>query len=245
MNITDTINPVINQFGKQRQSYKLSVIVPVYNVAAYVEQCLSSVLTQHGLDIQLIIVNDGSTDNSLEVINSFINQNIDLISGILISQKNQGLSAARNRGIQYATGKFIALMDSDDFVGPQAYSEAVQFAEAYKCEIVLCRALAFDDQTLAISPFNDADIWDQILQGRKYLARLNYQSTPQLFALEPCSGVRIINREFAKQINLAYPPGVWFEDVYPHFMMIERAGSVGLLDIVLYHYRINRSRKNH
>ena len=129
-------------------------------------------------------------------------------------------------------------MDSDDFVEPQAYSEAVQFAETFKCEIILCRALAFDDQTLAISPFNDADIWEQIMQGRKCLAKLNYQSTPQLFALEPSSCVRIINREFARQINLTYPPGMRFEDVYPHFMMIERAKSIGLLDIVLYYYRL-------
>ena len=99
---------IVEEFGEKKQSYDLSIIVPVYNVEAYVGQCLSSVLTQHGLDIQLIIINDGSTDNSLEVINSFINQNIDLISGILISQKNQGPSVARNQGIQCATGKFIA-----------------------------------------------------------------------------------------------------------------------------------------
>ena len=92
---------------------KVSVIVPVYNVEKYLEECLSSIVNQTYKNIEIIIVNDGSTDNSYKIIESFKNK-YDYIK--VIAQKNKGLSAARNEGLKYAQGEYIYWIDSDDWI---------------------------------------------------------------------------------------------------------------------------------
>ena len=90
---------------------KLSVILPVYNVAPYLEEALNSILNQTLKDIEIIAVNDGSPDNSGEILKSYQQKDSRVI---YISQKNQGLSMARNAALPHATGKYIYMMDSDD-----------------------------------------------------------------------------------------------------------------------------------
>jgi glycosyltransferase involved in cell wall biosynthesis len=87
---------------------KVSVIVPVYNAEKYIEKCISSVLNQNYKNIELILVNDGSTDNSLELMKKY--------NAIIIDKKNGGVSSARNEGLNRATGDFIMFLDSDDFL---------------------------------------------------------------------------------------------------------------------------------
>lgn len=91
---------------------KLSIIIPVYNVESYIEQCLLSVDKAYFYDMEIIIVNDGSTDSSLDIVNNFEFKNEVLI----YSQDNKGLSASRNKGIEIASGEYIVFLDSDDFV---------------------------------------------------------------------------------------------------------------------------------
>lgn len=96
-----------------------SIIVPVYNVEKYVAACINSILSQTFQDFQLIIVDDGSTDNSLAVVREVENNDPRIH---IISQKNKGLSAARNAGIAVANGKFVFFLDSDDYVSSTALS---------------------------------------------------------------------------------------------------------------------------
>lgn len=90
----------------------ISLIVPVYNVEQYLPQCLNSIANQTYKNIEVILVNDGSIDGSLKICESYCEK----YSWKLISQKNQGLSAARNAGLEVATGEFIAFCDSDDWL---------------------------------------------------------------------------------------------------------------------------------
>ena len=92
---------------------KVSVIIPVYNVEDYIEKCLNSLLQQTLDDIELIIVNDGTKDLSIEKIQYLVDSNKNIK---LINQKNSGLSAARNTGLEYAEGEYVAFIDSDDYV---------------------------------------------------------------------------------------------------------------------------------
>ncbi|MBQ8256263.1 MAG: glycosyltransferase, partial [Alphaproteobacteria bacterium] len=97
---------------------KLSVIIPVYNVAEYLAECLTSVCNQTLTDIEIICVNDGSTDNSGDILQDFAKQDTRIQ---IINQENAGLSAARNSGLNYSTGEYITVLDSDDWIALDYY----------------------------------------------------------------------------------------------------------------------------
>ena len=97
---------------------KISIIVPVYNCAKYIKKCLDSLINQTFKNIEIILVNDGSTDNSEEIIQSYDDNRI-----VYIKQKNQGPSAARNLGIDLAKGEYIGFVDSDDWIDADYYEK--------------------------------------------------------------------------------------------------------------------------
>src|SRR3954469_3268168 len=97
---------------------RVSVVVPIYNVEAYLRECLESLADQTFEDLEVIMVDDGSTDGSAAIAEAFAARDARFI---LITQANGGLSAARNTGIDVATGEFLAFVDSDDVVAPNAY----------------------------------------------------------------------------------------------------------------------------
>ena len=93
---------------------KFSIIVPVYNVEKYLEKCLESILNQTFKDFEAIIVNDGSTDNSQEIIDKYVNKDQKIFKSF--KKENGGLSDARNFGIERAKGEYIVFLDSDDYI---------------------------------------------------------------------------------------------------------------------------------
>ena len=102
----------------------VSIIIPVYNGSLLIERCLNSVFNQKGdFDLELIVVDDGSTDNTLELVESYGE------AVVIIKQKNQGPAAARNKGIERATGKYLAFLDADDYWLPTFLKETVTFSE--------------------------------------------------------------------------------------------------------------------
>ena len=106
------------------KSSKISVIIPVYNTERYLPRCLDSVLSNTYDNLEVICINDGSTDNSINILDNY---KVSDERVVVINQKNSGVSAARNAGINVATGEYIAFIDSDDWVHPQ-YFEILLFA---------------------------------------------------------------------------------------------------------------------
>ena len=106
---------------------KISIVIPVYNVEKYVSKCLQSVVNQTYRNLEIIIVNDGSTDNSVEIVKKYkkIDQRIKLIN-----KENGGLSSARNAGISLVTGQYVTFIASDDWISSNYTDEMV--LEAYK-----------------------------------------------------------------------------------------------------------------
>ena len=102
---------------------KISIIIPVYNVENYLAECLNSVVNQTYRNIEIIIVNDGSTDNSFSIIQQYQLQDERIK---IINQENQGLSAARNAGMKVASGEYLWFVDSDDYVAINACEEFVK-----------------------------------------------------------------------------------------------------------------------
>lgn len=116
----------------------VSIIVPVYNVEAYLERCLDSIINQSYINIELIIVDDGSTDRSPEIIKKYTD------SAIIISQKNKGLASARNSGLKQAHGEYICFVDSDDYLFEDAISTLVYNIERYNTDMVCALAATQD-----------------------------------------------------------------------------------------------------
>ena len=106
---------------------KVSVIVPIYNVEKYLEKCLDSLVNQTLEDIEIILVNDGSTDNSGQIAKEYVSKYKEKI--VYLEKQNGGLSDARNYGLEYAKGDYISFVDSDDYISKNLYSELVRYME--------------------------------------------------------------------------------------------------------------------
>lgn len=114
---------------------KVSVIVPIYNAEKYMEKCIDSILNQTLNDIEVILINDGSTDNSLEIAKRYEKRDKRII---VIDQNNSGPSAARNNGIKIATGKYIGFVDSDDYIENTMYEKLFEIADKNKVNVAMC-----------------------------------------------------------------------------------------------------------
>ena len=117
----------------------LSIIIPVYNAARYLRQALDSVLSQSFKDYEIILINDGSTDDSLDILEEYAKNS----SARIINKANEGVSAARNRGILEAKGKYLFFMDADDLLHPDFLSLMTGIATNNKAEIVVCDYTTF------------------------------------------------------------------------------------------------------
>ena len=116
------------------QEPQVSIIVPVYNVERYLEQCLESIVNQTYGNIEIICVNDGTKDNSGVILSRYAENDSRVM---VINQENQGLSGARNTGMRYVHGKYVMFVDSDDWIDLDTCEQAVSMAEKYNADLVL------------------------------------------------------------------------------------------------------------
>ena len=121
---------------------KVSVIVPVYNTGAYLEQCLSGILGQTLKEIEIICVDDGSSDNSVEQIKKLESEDARLC---LLTQKNRGGGAARNAGMRHAKGKYLVFLDSDDYFHPEMLEKMYLRCEDAAAQICVCKAKCYHE----------------------------------------------------------------------------------------------------
>jgi len=119
---------------------KVSVVIPVYNTYKYLPECLESVINQTLADIEIICINDGSTDFSSKILEEYASKDKRIK---IISQNNQGLSCARNRGLEIARGEYIYFLDSDDKITLTALEELYDIAEKNKLDIIYFDAQVF------------------------------------------------------------------------------------------------------
>ena len=218
----------------------ISYIVPMYNTERYVLEAIDSISCGAGKDIEVIVVDDGSTDNSANIVLDWMHN--ALLPCMLIRQSNSGPSAARMLGLLYARGEYVGFCDSDDYVDVASFKKALLIAGIYECDIILLRSEVFDSITGESHDFYDTDTWDCILQGKAF-AVVTAASAPALFRLEPNTNTRLIKREYLEKEKISFPLGIdYFEDFTFHVAQIA-SGNIFMYDKTGYYYRVNRVGK--
>ena len=123
---------------------KISVIVPIYNDDRYLHECLDSIINQTFEDIEIICVNDGSTDESLNILKQYESRDCRVK---VISQENKGVGAARNAGIKIASGEYIYFIDADDFLELTGLEEMYDLSQQMDLDLLIFKLVTFDDET--------------------------------------------------------------------------------------------------
>lgn len=138
----------------------VSVIVPIYNAEKYIERCIDSILKQTLTNIELILINDGSTDYSLKICKRYREQDSRIV---LVDKENNGVSSARNKGLEIAKGKYIAFVDADDYINKNMYNEMLTRIKGDKSDLCICNSIIEDKKILKVSN----KIEEAVLENRK------------------------------------------------------------------------------
>lgn len=213
---------------------KVSIIIPVYNVAPYVEECINSVLQQDYENTEIIIVDDRGTDNSMKLVEKLVKNSLrDIV--ILKHEYNKGLSAARNTGIRQATGDYVFFLDSDDYMEPYCISILVKTARSY----LGTEMIYGSSQSLSGSyiPENIVDRHDlnEFYDNSKQIKRmmLKYNELPL------CVWNRLIKRSWLLKHNLFFKEGIIFEDLHWNFYAAKYITCIALCKKTTHYYRSN------
>ena len=214
-------NGQVLSLGKQHSKVLVSVIIPIYNVERFLEKCLKSVISQTLKGIEIIAVNDGSTDNSARIL-----KNISTTTNIIkiINQDNQGLSGARNTGIKAAKGEFLSFIDSDDTISPTMLEKMYNKAVNENLDMVWCRYQQVDHRgsTLYVS----GSIPDQS-RGEMFKRILAAKVSTMA-----CN--KIFRRELFIENNILFPIGLYHEDVATIYKLFYFAKSYSGIDDICY-----------
>jgi glycosyltransferase involved in cell wall biosynthesis len=218
------INKMHEVFSK---SVGVSVIVPVYNVEKYLDECLFSLAEQRFLDFEVIIVNDGTKDNSAILAERFVKFCNKIFH--LYHKKNEGLGSARNYGLKYCKGKYIGFVDSDDFVDPCMYK--VLFNEIVKgYDIVFCSFIRVDDESK-----RELSKW--ILDSSIELKNNHEIIANSTLKIAPCAWNKLYKR---KLLDKAPWGSGFYEDLQAVPTFLSYAEKVSYIEDPLYYYRVNR-----
>lgn len=207
------------------QNPKISVIIPIYNSEKYLDYCIASVLVQTYKNLEIICVNDGSTDNSLNILKKYAS-NDDRI--IIINQENYGQSVARNTGLKFATGEWISFIDSDDWIGIECYQKFID---------VLNNRAEFDLYMFngTVYPENNTlsfDIKDWTGENPH-----TFSDCKNPFKGNISANNKIYNREFLLKNNLSFSENKIFEDQLFIITAQILAKNIYLQNEVFYWYR--------
>lgn len=187
---------------------KVSVVIPVYNVENYLEECLESIINQTLKDIEIICINDGSTDNSLSILNEYAKKDNRIH---VISQENQGQAVARNNGMKYINGEYFCFMDADDLLDLNTLEECLKVSEEKSLDFVMYKLINFDDydNEFYTTPGYDMQLVANTVKNNVF----NYKTLGELIFYVTVSPVnKLFNTKFILDNDIRFPEGTVFED---------------------------------
>ena len=212
---------------KRKEPVKVSIIVTIYNVEKYLEKCLASLRPLVKNNFELILVDDGSTDNSLSIIKSF-SKSVNHRNCKIITQTNQGVSSARNAGLRLMRGEYVMFIDGDDYIIPDRLIELCQKFDS-TVDVVISRPLV-EYQTLNILKEADDDYFSIPPYGIKSASEID------LFSIPAVAWSKIYKAEIFRRLDLKFPEGLYYEDNYWHWMFMKEIKLVLFTDVCFYNY---------
>lgn len=204
----------------------ISIIVPIYNIEAYIEKCIRSILNQTYSDFELLLINDGSTDSSYEICKKLEKQDLRIK---VFTQKNSGVSATRNRGLELASGDYITFVDGDDWIAPH-YLETLLNNMKEDTDLVICEFDEVDlDGNLTPQPYNYKIKQSGEISNFQAIYGCYHAHT---YARIVCA--KLYRKELWK--DLRFKPFIYTEDHYAIFQIFENAKKIYYVHEPLYFY---------
>lgn len=210
---------------------KISVILPVFNGEKYIENAIRSVLNQTLTEFELIIVNDGSTDSTSDIINRFKDKRIKLIT-----QSNKGPGASRNNALKIAEGEYIMFLDADDWFVPNALEIAYGEATRFRTDFTFYQMINYDDKT-GKTYEND---WFNLNSFNKSFENTVFKPSDfkgSIFDLSVGVCQKIYRNEFLKRIDARFPEAIFFEDMPFFYYIFLKSERISIIKKHLYFRR--------
>lgn len=204
----------------------ISAIIPIYNVETYLSDCIESVLKQTYTNMEIILIDDGSTDQSGQICDQFAERDKRII---VIHQKNQGIAVVRNRGVQEAKGKYLFWIDSDDYISETIVEELYKNLKNTNADMSICNYTQGSERTYAFQKM-DGNI--ELFGYEEGLERI-YESHKFSFIMA-ASWAKLIKKSLYN--GLEYPDGKIFEDIYMSHKLIRNCRKIVYTDKVMYYY---------
>lgn len=210
---------------------QISVIVPVYNVGKLVKRCLDSLLNQSLKDIEIIIVNDGSTDDSEDYLHPYLGDNrIKYIK----KETNEGLGNARNIGISHSLGKFISFVDSDDWIDLDLYKVMLENAVNTNSDIIIC-GVQNEYENCICSKERYSYTYSNEISKEKAISLLS-RSEANNFMISPVVWNKIYKKNLLTENNITFLGNSYWEDNLFSFQIFTKAKKISIVPCVCYHY---------
>ena len=204
------------------KAIKISIIIPAYNAEKYIRECFDSIVNQDYRDYEVIVINDRSTDNTLEICKFYEKKYQNFI---VLDQMNQGQSAARNNGVKISRGKYLFFIDSDDYIVGNILSKLVKIMEENDLEMI-----HFD----TINNPRNSSYADKVLTGDEYIKNSimekEYDIAPWL---------NIIKKDFVLKNKVIFKEGFYFEDQLYTFQLFKLCKRMMKINQSIYYYRVN------
>lgn len=203
---------------------KISVVVPVYNVGRYLDKCLHSLTHQTYKNLEIICVNDGSTDSSPDILKRWQRRDSRIL---IFNQENAGLSAARNTGLDHVSSAFVSFVDSDDYVDPRYIEILFQQLQQSKADFCYCNVLA---------------IGTNLAENALFESWFKFKIHDPVKPVDPgrCppnAWGKLFKMDLIKQHKIRFPKGLLHEDNYWNFVVCYYADSYTVVRERLYYYR--------
>ena len=225
---------ILNQYRppelhKEEQTELLSVIVAAYNIDAYIERGVRSVCDQTYRNLEVIVVDDGSTDDTGRILDKLAEDDARIR---VIHEENGGLAHARNTGMAVARGSYIGFVDGDDWIDPDMYEKMFSALKDKQADVAVCRYRQIS-RTQTLDESADRAV---LFEGQEALTV--YVEEREEFEIQNAAWNKLYRKELLA--GMTFPEGRWYEDIVFTTQALARAGRCIYLDIALYNYIIDR-----
>ena len=221
-------------WGRPKGEIAVSVLTPVYNVAKYLPECLDSLKAQTLSNIEFICINDGSTDNSLEILKRYTAEDPRFV---IIDKPNSGYGASMNCGLDRARGEYIGIVESDDVASPDMFKKLYNFAHRHDCDIVKSNYFEYD---------GEKDVFQDVFGPFRQKKVFDVRDDLDVVKMLPIIWAAIYRRQMLVDTNLRFneTPGASFQDTSFVFRAWVASHRVALLPDAFLHYRVSRAESS-